>query len=200
MRYNIIIGLIFSVISTVGTAGTHWVTSDRAEVRTCPSSECGRIGKLYFREGIDILERKDGWARISKYYSAFCENGLSTIVDEGEASCSEENGIIDGELAEWVRMSQLSKEKPKDPGKDAEGIYKLISGSDDYRRFKSEFAEAAEELIDSGKCSEEDFIEMGGWIKSATTYKNKPVYFMYCGNMRIDNRIYLNVKTGKIFK
>lgn len=45
---------------------------------------------------------------------------------------------------------------------------------------------------------------MAGWVKSTLNYKHQPVYFVYCGMKKgksptRKNRIYLNVKTGKVF-
>ena len=54
---------------------------------------------------------------------------------------------------------------------------------------------AADELIAEGYCSTKDFIEIGGWMRS-TTHGNQPIYFVYCGGMTKNNKIYLNTKTG----
>ena len=54
---------------------------------------------------------------------------------------------------------------------------------------------AADELIAEGYCSTKDFIEIGGWMRS-TTHGSQPIYFVYCGGMTKNNKIYLNVKTG----
>lgn len=76
----------------------------------------------------------------------------------------------------------------------------LVSASDDYSIYRSEFEKGARELIAQGKCTAEDFREMGGWVKSTTTYQNRPVYFTYCGGMTVSNRIYLDASNGRIFK
>lgn len=57
----------------------------------------------------------------------------------------------------------------------------------------------AQELIAAGTCKASDFQEMGGWVKSSDR-GSKPVYFTYCGGMRIQNRLYLNAATGEIFR
>jgi hypothetical protein len=152
-----------------------------------------------FREKATIYEEKDGWARVSKYYDAFCQDGLSEYVDSGNAACTEGNGIVNGGFAEWVSVKYLSNARPVDPGAGAKGDYALVSGSDDYRKYKDAFAKAAAELITSGQCDPQDFKNMGGWVKS-TTHRDSPVYFTYCGEMRIQDRLYLNAATGDIFK
>lgn len=80
-------------------------------------------------------------------------------------------------------------------------VSNLVSGSDDLLKHRAVFERAAQQLIAKGTCSAKDFREMGGWVKSATTYKNQPVYFTYCGGgMSQDGRIYLDASNGRIFK
>jgi hypothetical protein len=152
-----------------------------------------------FREKATIYEEKNGWARISKYYDASCQHGLSAYVDSGNTACTEGNGIINGRFAEWVSVRYLSDTRPADPSADATGDYALVIGSDDYRLYKDVFAKAAARLIASGRCTEQDFNNMGGWMKS-TNHRDSPVYFTYCGEMHVNNRLYLNAATGDVFR
>src|SRR3712207_709004 len=48
--------------------GQMWVSDQRIDRHTCPSSNCGVVGWLSFREGVDVLESRSGWARVSKQY------------------------------------------------------------------------------------------------------------------------------------
>jgi hypothetical protein len=144
-----------------------------------------------------VYEEREGWARISKYYDAACKNGKSEYVDSGDDTCDGANGIEDGRVAEWVSSRHLTDNRPADPATGATGDYALVAQSDDYRIYKDVFARAASELIDSGKCTRADFEEMGGWIKSIN-HRDKPIYFTYCGGMRIEHRIYLNAFTGRV--
>lgn len=176
-----------------------WVTADRLNRRTCPSVTCGTVGVLMFREKAEIYEEQNGWARISKYYDASCQNGLSQYNESGNAACTEENGIVNGQFAEWVSMKYLSSTRPADPSAGATGDYALISGSDDFHKYKDVFAKAASDLIAAGRCTEQDFKNMGGWIKSSS-HRDSPVYFTYCGEMRVQDRLYLNAATGDVFK
>lgn len=173
-----------------------FVNVDRLSRRTCPSTRCGNVGKLFLRESVEILERKDGWARITKYYSADCTNGVSRYVDSGDARCRPQNGIVDGKFAEWVSEKSLSAEAPPDPGENAKGFAKLVAQSDDYGKYKDVFIDAARRLIKSGQCTARDFSDGGGWVSS--TNRGSGYYFAYCGGTTITNRIYLNVRTGKI--
>ncbi|MCZ5247477.1 hypothetical protein O5813_23560 [Escherichia coli] len=59
----LILGLTLIVSSQIPSAMAKnesklWVVVDRTERHTCPSSKCGVAGKLFFREGVDFLEKK----------------------------------------------------------------------------------------------------------------------------------------------
>jgi hypothetical protein len=86
-----------------------------------------------FREEAIIYEERSGWARVSKYYDASCQDGLSQYVDSGNAACTASNGIVNGLFAEWVSVKHLSKTRPADPSVGATGSYALVSGSDDWK-------------------------------------------------------------------
>lgn len=187
------------VVPDVDLADKFWVTSERLYRRTCPSTECGEVGYFFFREGVDVLERRDGWARVTKYYNASCTNGRSEHVDSGNSQCTPENGIADGEFAEWVSAEFLSETRPPDPAEGARGTEALIARSDDFARYRTQFAEAAQSLLDEGRCKGADFRENGGWLKSST-HRNQPIYFVYCGGLTKANRLYLNVETGRVFQ
>jgi hypothetical protein len=192
----------FICISTPTSSATdYWVNSDRIDRRTCPSDKCGLVGQLFFREKVTILEIKNGWGRISQPYFASCSNGRSEYVDSGNASCTAKNGIVDGKFAEWIKLKQLSKTRPADPGAGAgaTGVAALVSSSDDYRLHKEAFVKATETLLAQKKCTEADFKEFGGWFKSVNDYRDQPVYLLYCGGVKRSNRIYLDASSGRIF-
>lgn len=192
----VIVAIVATVTSTAVAAETQmWVTVDRANRRTCPSTECGTVGRLYYRESAKVQEIRNGWGRISKYYNASCVDGRSEFVDDGRAGCTRQNGIVDGQFAEWTKMDLLSETPPADPGADATGTAKLVAQSDDFRLHEAEFVKAAESLMASGDCTDDDFIETGGFMKS--TSKSASTYFTYCNTT---DRIYLDVTTGRTFR
>ena len=172
-----------------------WVTTDRTDRHTCPSTKCGVAGRLMFREGVEVLERKGEWARITKAYLASCVAGKSEYVKDGNKSCTTANGIKDGKFAEWVQVKDFSKDRPEDPAEGASGDDSLIKGSDDYKIYKTQFSRAARQLINDGTCKEADFQEMGGWMASSN--RGQGMYFTYCGGMTLSNKVYLDAKTGK---
>lgn len=154
---------------------------------------------MFFRENASVLEVRNGWGRITRYYDASCVAGHSEYVDNGNAACISENGITDGKFAEWVSLKALSKTRPADPEANAIGVASLISGSEDYRLHKDAFVKATQSLLEQKKCTENDFKESGGWYKS-TNYYNQPVYFIYCGGFHNNNKIHLDVSNWPIFK
>jgi len=182
----------------VAEAERLWVTTKRLERRTCPSEQCGVVGQFFFREAVNVLERKGQWARVTKPYDAGCEGGRSSYVDKGNADCTADNGITDGKFAEWVLAASLSPNRPADPAETALDAERLVAQSDDFTEHRAAFVRAANELSESGRCTAADFEEQGGWMKSSN-HRDEPIYFTYCGGMTVANRIYLNAETGRIF-
>lgn len=175
-----------------------WVKDDRAARHTCPNRKCGIVGLHYFREGVFVQERKRRWVRVTKYYDAACENGISQYVDKGAGQCNKRNGIDGGKFAEWVELKHLSELRPESPSANATGMSKIVGGSDDFRHYEGAFVAAANKLIQDRMCKESDFIEWGGWTKSVSIHRDSPVYFTYCEPGPI--RYYLNAESGDIFR
>ncbi|MFG5381333.1 SH3 domain-containing protein [Yoonia sp. R2-816] len=182
--------------SEAGAVG--YVVPSRLNRRTCPSSNCGVVGQLFGREKVTILENKNGWVRITEYYDASCRRGISEYVDSGNAACVTDNGVTDGRFAEWISADFISTEIPEDPSDSADSSEELVAQSDDFGLFHEQFVEAANELIESGRCSRADFIDGGGWLKSTSQGQN--IYFAYCGELTRANRLYLDVSNGRIFQ
>jgi hypothetical protein len=151
-----------------------------------------------FREGTEVLESRNGWARISKLYSASCEDGKSKYVEKGNSKCTEANGITGGQLAEWVQESGLSTTRPADPADSASSDETLVAQSDDFKQHHAAFAKAAKDLIASGRCTEADFKEQGGWLSDPDETKG-PVYFIHCGGFTVADTVYLNAATGRTY-
>ncbi|GLQ05571.1 hypothetical protein GCM10007924_07920 [Sneathiella chinensis] len=120
-------------------------------------------------------------------------------MDAGNSRCAPDNGITGGKFAEWVSAKFLSETRPPDPAEGASSAEALIAKSDDFARYRTQFANAARSLIDQRRCTEGEFHENGGWVKSSK-HRNQPIYFMYCGGLTTANRLYLNAETGKIFR
>ncbi|WP_341861453.1 SH3 domain-containing protein [Gymnodinialimonas sp. 57CJ19] len=182
-----------------GAEDRYWVISDRLNRRTCASQSCGIVGQLFFREGVVVREQNAGWARITQPYDAACVGGQSAYVDSGNGACDPANGISDGAFAEWVSLAHLSRTRPDDPAAGASGVEELIAGSDDFASHRAAFAAAAQSLIGQGRCTAQDFRDMGGWVASSS-HRGQPIYFTYCGGATVANRLYLNAQTGEVFQ
>jgi hypothetical protein len=174
---------------------SHWVATQRLSRYTCPSTSCGVVGEFYYRQGVDILDERNGFARVTKYYDASCTNGRSDYVDSGPAACTNVNGIENGEFAEWVEMSALSTDRPADPAEGATGTAALVGNSDDFNIYRAQFVQAAEKMMAEGACSADQIKENGGFWASVSL-KPRKAYFIYCGN----SKYYLDVTTGEIWR
>lgn len=173
-----------------------WVIADRSPRHTAPSIDSGVVGNLYPGQLVNIFEEKGEWVRISPYYDASCENGRSEYIDYGNKECSEQNGIIDGKLAEWVELHTLSDIRPEPPISDGDEIDQLLSESDDFEFYKNVFNNVTRMLIDRGECTLDDLKNYGVWTKS--TNKGGAIYFIYCGGNHISNRKYLDAESGEL--
>ncbi|MGB3025834.1 hypothetical protein [Paradevosia shaoguanensis] len=174
---------------------SHWVTTQRLARYTCPSASCGLVGEFYYREGVDILEERNGFARVTKFYDASCTNGRSDYIDSGPAACTNVNGIENGQFAEWVEISALSTERPGDPAEGATGVAALVGGSDDFNIYRAQFVQAAEKMMTEGICTSEQIKENGGFWASVNL-KPRKAYFVRCGS----SKYYLDVATGEIWR
>ena len=133
---------------------------------------------LYKGEKVEVLEKQGEWARISDYI----------VLKEGGP-----------QTAEWVSMSGLSNDEVIISEKESiEILDSYLVKSDDLKLHKETFRNTVAELISDGECDPSDFEELGGWVKSVK-YSDRDVYFIYCGGLSLENKIYLDVNTNEIF-
>ena len=133
---------------------------------------------LYKGDHIEILEKSNGWGRISDYI----------VLREGGP-----------EMAEWVEMSKLSEDEVIiSADEHVEILDSYLVKSDDLKTYRKPFRVAIDSLIENGTCEPGDFEELGGWVKSVK-YSSRNVYFIYCGGLKLENKIYLDADTGEIF-
>lgn len=178
--------------------GKLWVTSEYLDRHSCPDDSCGVVGRLSFREAATPLEERGGWVRITKEYDGACEGGMSRYVDEGNKACASDNGFRNDRFSEWVRKEHLSATRPADPANTAMTDESLVAQSDDFARYRRQFATIAAKLISDGRCTKADFEEQGGFVKSVNEHRNEPVYFIYCGGFTAANKLYVNAETGDV--
>ncbi|MEZ8821982.1 SH3 domain-containing protein [Vibrio sp. 10N.222.54.A1] len=133
---------------------------------------------LYKGEKVEVLEKQGEWARISDYI----------VLKEGGP-----------QTAEWVSMSGLSNDEVIISEKESKEILdSYLVKSDDLKLHQEKFRNSVAKLISEGECAPSDFEELGGWVKSVK-YSNRDVYFIYCGGLSLENKIYLDVNTNEIF-
>ncbi|EDK28953.1 SH3 domain protein [Vibrionales bacterium SWAT-3] len=134
---------------------------------------------LYKGEKVEVLEKQGDWGRISDYI----------VLKEGGS-----------QTAEWVSMSGLSNDEVIISEKENKEILdSYLVKSDDLKLYKETFRNSVAKLISEGECEPSDFEELGGWVKSVR-YSERDVYFIYCGGLSLENKIYLDVNTNEIFK
>jgi len=133
---------------------------------------------LYKGDHIEVLEKSNGWGRITDYI----------VLREGAP-----------EMAEWIEMSKLSEDEVIiSADEHVEILDSYLVKSDDLKTYRKPFRLAVDSLIENGTCEPGDFEELGGWVKSVK-YSNRNVYFIYCGGLKLENKIYLDADTGEIF-
>lgn len=162
--------------------GDYYVNTDETSERLSPSKTGKITNTLFKRQKVTVIELKNGWARVSKYYDGEVEG-------------------IKGQVARWIEVSSLSEDRPAEEnivGTDKE-LGEALRSSDNFSRYKKVFTEAARRLIAERTCSLDDFKLAGGWMKS-TQYSSGDVYFVYCGGLHRSNRLYFDVKTQKTFR
>ncbi|WP_228481411.1 hypothetical protein [Vibrio fluminensis] len=155
----------------------YYVSPERLGIREHPNMSAFIESELYRGDKVHILEKRDGWGRISPYY----------VYKEGE-----------DEVAEWIPMDQLLEVPPTiTKAERIKTISSYIEESDDFKQYFDVFIKTTDDLIREGICLPPDFEELKGWVKSVRY--SEDVYFVYCGGIKQANKIYLNVNTGKIF-
>jgi len=155
----------------------YYVSPEKLGVREKPDNSAFIESVLYRGDKVHILEKRDGWGRISPFY----------VYSEGGP-----------EVAEWIPMDALLEVPPTITKQERiKTISSYVEGSDDFKQHFDVFIQTTDDLIKEGICLPPDFEELKGWVKSVKY--DQDVYFVYCGGLKQANKIYLNVQTGKVF-
>lgn len=156
----------------------YYVIERRIDVYNHPKETALVVDTLYKGEKVAVLEQNDGWFRLSDYI----------VYEEGGE-----------ETAEWVSSKGLSDAQPVI--KEQERLDTLdgyLQKSDDLKVHLDMFRNKTQLLLDDETCRPSDFDELGGWVRSVT-YRPRNVYFIYCGGLEQENKIYLDADKGEIF-
>ncbi len=163
--------------------GIYFVSTETIDVKLGTSDNSKITNTLYEGAKVEVMEIKNGWGRISKYYNGAIESSS-------------------GQVARWVEMIKLSSERLKEnsiSGKKITSLEIAIKSSDNFSSYKNVMLDISQKLINQGRCTLADYREMGGWMRSYN-HKPKPIFFTYCGGMKKSNRVYLNAINGYVFK
>lgn len=155
-----------------------YVLDRKLEVLEQPEIDGLITDYLYKGEKVEVLEKQGEWARISDYI----------VLKEGGP-----------QIAEWILMSGLSNDEVIISDQERKEILdSYLIKSDDLKLHREKFRSTVAKLISEGECDPSDFEELGGWVKSVR-YIDRDVYFIYCGGLSLENKIYLDVNTDEIF-
>ncbi|MCL9780836.1 hypothetical protein M9194_05200 [Vibrio sp. S4M6] len=155
-----------------------FVSPAQLGIRNAPSYDAFINDHMYRGDKVKILERKGDWGRISRYY-VYAEGGK--------------------EEADWLPMAGLSPTALVVSEKERMAtLTAFIGESDNFKEHDKAFLKATDMLLKQDKCRPSDFQETEGWVKSVK-YKDREVYFVYCGGLNLSNKIYLDVQTGETF-
>ncbi len=156
----------------------YYVEAEKLGIREAADKNAFVERYLYKGDQVHLLEKKNGWGRVSAYF----------VYEQGGP-----------EIAEWIPLDGLVEEAPliteEERRKTVQGY---IERSDDYVEFEDMFLNTTNKLLKEKTCSPVDFEELGGWVKS-TKYTDRDVYFVYCGGLKLADKIYLDVRTGEVF-
>ncbi|MBR9875059.1 SH3 domain-containing protein [Vibrio sp. J1-1] len=156
----------------------YYVIERQVSVYNKPDHSALVVDTIYKGEKVVVLEKSNGWYRISDYL---------VYEDGGE------------ETAEWLDAKGLSDAEPVIKEQERlEILDGYLQKSDDLKDNLEIFRNKTQRLLDDNTCEPEDFTELGGWVRSVT-YKQRNVYFIYCGGLEQENKIYLDVDSGEIF-
>ncbi len=156
----------------------YFVNARRLGVRKQPDESIYPDRYLYKSDPIKVLEVQDGWGRISNYF----------VYKKGGP-----------EFAEWVKMDGLVDWVPVVTKEEREEMLtSYIGKSDDFFMYKQQFFQITDRLIKEKICMPEDFEEVQGWMRSIK-YKGRHVYFVYCGGLRVSDKVYFDVDSGEMF-
>lgn len=156
----------------------YYVTSNRLNVRAYPDTISNIRAVLQKGDKITAKEVKGEWVRIGGY----------EVHDSGR------------DMAQWVYIDYLSENKPEITTEERRKMTAaLIEKSDDFNLYQDVFIQTTQNLIGTGDCKIEDFELLNGWIRSVT-FKEQPIYFIYCGGTDHQHKIYLNADTGKTYQ
>jgi len=197
--------LLSTFVAHTIASNTHFVNTKTLKVRMGPNSTSAHLYSIYKGEKVKVYELKNSWARISQYtktahwvhqdYLSELENKKPVVV---------EKPVVIKEPAVEPVKKEVLEEQTIEPEtliiEDDRSIETLllstVAKSDDFERFESTFIPVSQRLVQDGICQLKDFKRSNGWMELS----DGTLYFIYCGKIKKQNKIFLNVVTGETFK
>lgn len=190
---------------------THYVNTKTLKVRLAPTSKSAHLYSLYKGHKVKVYEIKNSWARISEYTKTaqWVHEDYLTQLDSAKTKKKIEKvqviekpiPVIEKKPKEKTIVKEpepqtiIEEDIPEDISMEAM-LLETISKSDDYERYKSTFTSVSQRLFKNETCRLKDFKRSNGWMEIS----DGELYFIYCGKIKKQNKIFLNVSTGETFK
>ena len=211
---------IFIAVFTTSSAfaeakypGDFVVSADTLNVRLAADTTGKVADRLNQSEKVEVLEVKDGWARISGYYGVEVGGQSENVARWVFAThlspvLPAEETVVEGDtiVAAMVSSGDLTKyqntavaDQPVQRIDANSPIVLAIKASEDLAKYLGTFVSVSEKLIDAGECQLSDFEDIGGWWKSVD-HQPRPIYYTYCGGASNNHRVFVNVSTGRVFR
>ena len=100
---------------------------------------------------------------------------------------------------DWILAKYLSERLPSSGSAETDEFEMIVAGSEDFRRHRDVFAEAARKLVDAGTCNETELAAQGGFHRAAGG-SSPDIYFAYCGGDTMSDRVFVDTKSQEIFR
>ena len=200
--------LLLSVFTAhIIASNTHYVNTKTLKVRLEPTSKSPHLYSVYKGHKVKVYEVKNSWARISEYSKIaqwVHEDYLTKLKETKVEKKIEKPTVVVEKKIEEIKKEEI-KPIVKEPEPQIiieEGIsleavlLDTIAKSDDFKRYESTFTSVSQRLFKDGTCQLKDFKRSNGWMEIS----DGELYFIYCGKIKKQNKIFLNVTTGETFK
>jgi hypothetical protein len=153
-----------------------FVISPGIEIYAKPNFESQVVGKTELREVVKVYQEKGRWSRVQSWIN-------------------ETTG-----KSQWIYNEHLSTEHPGVTVQERyQTIKQLIASTDDFEQYEARFIELTDSVLQSKQCSEEDLTQLKGWIRSFN-YPDEPIYYSYCGGLEVEDKLYINLDSGDVFR
>lgn len=205
--------ITFPVFAEATYPGVYVVSADTLNVRQAANTVGKIADRLHRNDKIEVYEVRDGWARISEFFSVDQQGQSVNIARWVFAShlspvVPAEERVDEGDTIVAAMMSSDDLTKPRDTAAAAQPVQRIdanspialaIKASEDLAKYMGTFVSVSGKLVDAGECQLSDFEDIGGWWKSVD-HQPRPIYYTYCGGASNNHRVFVNVSTGRVFR